>query len=83
MKRDAFIARQGQRERLKQILTEEQLEKFEALRSEREEGPRNRPRLREDRFERQRIDRFRGPREQMMRRRMDRFKEEKKEDGGN
>lgn len=89
MKRDAFVERQGERERLKEILTDEQLEKLKTMRAER--GPREfrgrpgsgRPEMREGRFDRQRMERFRGQREQVMKHRMQRFKEEKKGDGGN
>ena len=84
MRRDAFVERQGERERLKEILTEEQLEKLKTLRAER--GPREfrgRPQMREGQFDRQRLERFREQRGQMMKRRMERVKEEKKGDGGN
>ncbi len=89
MKRDAFVENQAQRERLKEILTDEQIEKLKALNVERggrefrgRQGARNGQRL-----DRQRAEQFRQERRPMMRRRMGEFRQERrtdrKEEGGN
>ena len=84
MRRDAFVERQAQHERLKEILTPEQLEKLEAMKAERAErgGERfgNRGGQRMNRAD---AMKFRQRRQQMMKKRLDRPDNPKEKKGGN
>lgn len=87
MRRDAFVERQQQREALESILTPEQLEQLKALKAERGDRMRERFRNRrgDQRFDRQRVERFKSQRRMMMKRRLGKGQEEgtDKKDGGN
>lgn len=85
MKRDAFVERQEQQERLKEILTPEQLEKLEAMKAEgMRRGKERLDNRGGQRMDRERVEQFRKRRQQMFRHRMDKQRQEKdKEEGGN
>lgn len=86
MKRDAFVERQAQHERLKEILTSEQLEKLKAMKPEgQRRGKARFQDRRGERMDRARIEQFRKRRPMMYKQRMERLKEmkEKEEGGGN
>lgn len=85
MKRDAFVERQKERESLESILTPEQLEKLQSVKEERGEQLKERLQNRrgQGRFNKQQMMQFREKRQHLMKRRMEKLKEEKKGDGGN
>jgi len=85
MKRDAFVERQKEREALESILTPEQLEKLKTMKAKRGEQMKQRMQNRrgDGRFDRERMMQFRQNRQQMIKKRTERLKEQKKGDGGN
>lgn len=85
MKRDAFVERQAQHERLKEILTPEQLEKWKAMKLVgQRRGKAKFQGRRGEQMDRARIEQFRKRRPMMQKQRMERLKEMKeREEGGN
>lgn len=85
MRRDAFVDRQKERESLEAILTPEQLEKLKTMKAQRGEQVRQRVQNRrgDGRMDRPQMMQFRQKRQQIMKKRMERMKEQKKGDGGN
>ncbi|NVK83034.1 MAG: hypothetical protein HWE21_01865 [Cytophagia bacterium] len=84
MRRDAFVERQAQQERLKEILTPEQLEQLQSMKTQRGEQVRARfQNRRGERIDRAKVEQFRNRRQYLVKQRIERQIELKEKKGGN